>query len=289
MTSDRSVPVPAVSPWFAVTMTVRNNARTLAESLGTILPQLVDGGELVVVDALSDDGTQEILREAARQYPFVTVVERACHRGVGRNLAVATARAPLVLTQVDGDNRYAPRVLRTVAERLRAHGQAGLVFAVGAADQDPSSTRFYAWRRAAFDRAGGYPDTQEREDPPLLLRAFRAGFGVERCLLPRVADDLKPRAAGFAPSVPPWRRGSHTMWAARKFRVMGFRYREYARLLSLTRRTSARFGAGLVVGALAYVQGALHRDGREVLERNDAVSTAPTAAGAPSPRAGESR
>jgi hypothetical protein len=261
------------NPWFSVTMTIRNNVDTIAESLATILPLAPVGGELIVVDAESDDGTKELLDRTALRFPEVTVVSRRCNRGIGRNLAVATARSSIVLTQVDGDNRYAPGVLVKVAERLRSRPGVGLIFTVGATDQDPSSTRFYAWHRTAFDRAGGYPDTQEREDPPLLLRAFRAGFPVERCELPKVADDLKPRPVQFAASRPPWRRGGHTMWAARKFRVMGYRYRDYARLLSLTRRTTARYAAGLTIGGLAYVEGALARDGPEILTRNDAVAT----------------
>jgi glycosyltransferase involved in cell wall biosynthesis len=259
----------ATEPWFAVTMTVRNNARTIGASLGTILPQLADGGELVIVDALSDDGTQELLQGVARSHPEVTVIERACNRGVGRNLAVATARAPIVLTQVDGDNQYADGVLRQVATRLRDTPGWDAAFAVGAADWDPSSTRFYAWRRAGFVRSAGYEERQEREDPPLLLRAFRAGLRIERCLLPKLADDLKPRKAGRAPSVGPWGRGRHTMWAARKFRVMGYRYPEYVRLLRLTRRTEARYFAGAALGGAAFLQGALARDGPDVLERDD--------------------
>jgi hypothetical protein len=176
---------------------------------------------------------------------------------------------------VDADNRYAPGVFAFVADRLRADSRVGLIFAVGESDRDPSVTRFYAWRREAFERAGRYPDRQEREDPPLLLRAFRAGFGVERALLPRVADDLKPREAGHAPSVAPWRRGSHTMWAARRFRVLGFRYAEYARLLSLTRRTAPRLAAGLVLGGLAYILGALLRDDNRILELNYGVRPPP--------------
>jgi glycosyltransferase involved in cell wall biosynthesis len=270
-------------------MTVRNNISTLAESLGTILPLRPDGGELVVVDAESTDGTKELLDATARTFPELTVISRRCNRGIGRNLAVRSSTGAIVLTQVDGDNRYAPGVLVALARRLAGRPGTGLIFTVGAADHDPSSTRFYAWHRDAFERAGGYPDTQEREDPPLLLSAFRAGFPVERCLVPKVADDLKPRPAGYAPSVPPWRRGSHTMWAARKFRVMGYRYPEYSRLLWLTRRTAPRFAAGLALGAAAYLQGAVHRDGREVVERNDPVPPAPTASVTPPPGAPETR
>jgi glycosyltransferase involved in cell wall biosynthesis len=253
-------------------MTVRNNAPTIVASLDSIRPELARGGELVIVDALSNDGTQGILEGIARADPRVTVVEKPGNRGVGRNLAVATSRAPIVITQVDGDNRYAPGALSTVAAYARAHPEVGLVFTVGALDRDPSTTRFFAWRREAFDRAGGYPLQQEREDPPLLLRAFRAGFLVKRFELPMIATDLKTRAVGNAPTVSPWRRSGHTMRAARKFRLMGFRYGEYLRLLWLTRRTALRFGAAVVVGGLAYLEGAVRRDEPAYLERDDPVS-----------------
>jgi len=270
---------PPPAPWFAVTMTIRNNVSTLPVTLPSILGQLAAGGELVIVDAESTDGTASLLSEAARANPSVHVVSRPCNRGIGRNLAVERSTAPIVLTQVDADNRYAPGVMAEVARHLRDHPEVDAAFAVGGADGDPSSTRFYAWRREAFARAGGYPDTQEREDPPLLLRAFRAGLRIDRCYLPHVAEDLKPRREGRAPTVSPWQRSYHTRWAARKFRVMGFRYGEYLRLLRLTRRTTSRFLAGAALGAVAYAEGALHRDGRAVLERDDEPRASPSSTG----------
>jgi len=267
---------PPSNPWFSVTMTVRNNIDTIVDSLGSILPLREHGGEVVIVDAESNDGTKEFLDRTAAGASELVVVSRRCNRGVGRNLAVTTARAPIVLTQVDGDNRYATGVLVTVADHLRSEPRVGLIFTVGMSDRDPSLTRFYAWQRAAFEQAGGYPDTQEREDPPLLLRAFRAGFPIERYVLPKVAEDLKPRPAGFAPNFSPWGRAVHTMWAARRFRVLGFRYTEYARLLWLTRRTPTRLGAGLILGWMAYLQGVLHRDGQEVVDRDVKVRPPPT-------------
>jgi glycosyltransferase involved in cell wall biosynthesis len=249
-------------------MTVRNNLRTISESLGSILPVEAVGGEVVVVDAVSTDGTAEWLGRATQEHAGLTVVSEPCNRGVGRNLAVRRARGSIVLTQVDADNRYSDGVLVQVAERLRARPELGLLFTVGQTDPDPSVTRFYAWQRAAFERAGGYPDAQDREDPPLLLRAFRAGVRIERCVVPRIAVDLKTRPGDFAPNVAPWRRRGHTMRAARRFRVLGFRFPEYVRLLYLTRRTPVRFLAGVVVGGWAYLQGAIRHDGPEILERD---------------------
>ncbi|MGA8665099.1 MAG: glycosyltransferase family A protein [Thermoplasmata archaeon] len=266
-------------------MTVRNNAGTLRDSLETVLPQVAGEGELVIVDSLSNDGTQAILAEVARTHPEVTVIERSCHRGDGRNLAVALAHTSIVVTQVDGDNRYAPGVLRALALHVRDHPSCDAAFGIGNGDFDPSSTHVYAWRKEAFERVGGYEPRQEREEPPLWLRAFRGGLRFERVLLPRLADDLKPRRAGSSPTVSPWRRGTHMMWGARIFRVIGFRYPEYVRLLRLTRRTTARFLAGITIGGVAYLQGAWHGDGPDILLR-DIPPTAPGLAPESSPPQG---
>jgi glycosyltransferase involved in cell wall biosynthesis len=271
----------SAAPWFSVTMTVRNNIDTIAESLGSIVPLRGAGGEVVIVDAASTDGTKEFLDRRAAGAPELVVVSQPCNRGVGRNLAVSRSRGPIVLTQVDGDNRYAPGVFAAVAAHLRGSPAVDLVFTVGMQDRDPSLTRFYAWRRPAFERAGGYPDRQGREDPPLLLHAFRARLRIERWVLPHVAEDLKPRPPGYAPNFSPWGRARPTLWAARRFRVLEFRYTEYVRLLWLTRRTPARFCAGLVLGLCGYVQGVLHRDGPEVLVREPEVAFT----GAPPPDA----
>ncbi len=252
-------------PWFSVTMTVRNNVGSIDAALESVVPQC-EGAEVVIVDAVSTDGTSERLATWARQHPEVRVWSEPCNRGRGRNLAVQRSRAPVVLTQVDADNRYADGVLSGLAAKVRDDPTVDVGFAVGLTDRDPSVSRFYAWRRSAFDRAGGYPDRQEREDPPLLLAAFRAGLTVRRFAVPEVAEDLKARHGSRAPEARPWGRGGHAMRAARRFRVLGFSYGEYLRLLWLTRRTTSRFVAGVGAGTVGYLIGGLRRDGPEVLE-----------------------
>jgi len=256
-------------PWFAVTMTVRNNVDTIARSLATIAPQVAEDGELSVVDGGSTDGTIVALEAFARGRPNVQVASVPCNRGRGRNLAVGAARAPIVLTHVDGDNLYAEGVLRRVAEALRDRPELDLLLAIGEGDRDPSSSRFYAWRREAYDRIGGYVETQFMEDLGTLLRVFRAGLRVDRVRVPRVADDLKPRRPRQAPSVGPWRRSNHVFRAARKFRIIGYRYGEYLRFLWLTRRTRARYAAGAAVGAVAFLEGAVTHDSLSFLTEED--------------------
>jgi glycosyltransferase involved in cell wall biosynthesis len=256
---------PTASPWFSVTMTVRNNAATIERCLASILGQLGTEGEVFVVDPRSTDGTWEQLERLAASDARLSVRSEACNRGVGRNLAVRASRGAVVLTQFDGDNVYAPGVIERTARETRDHAGTDVTFAVGLEDWDPSTTRFYAWRREAFWRAGGYPDRQEQDDPPLLLGAFRHGLSMRRLALERVATDLKPRAPRFAASVGPWGRFRHSLWAARRFRVLGFRWAEFLGFLRLTRRSTVRYLVGATVGTLGYLLGALRKDGVEIL------------------------
>ncbi len=253
------------APWFSVTMTVRNNATTIRESLASILPDLGSDGELVIVDARSTDGTWEYLEGLARSDPRVRASSQECNRGTGRNLAAAAARGNILLTQVDGDNRYAPGIVAALARATRDVEGTDVTFAVGLEDWDPSTSRFYAWKREAYQRTGGYPNRQEVDDPPLLLSAFRHGLRARRLAVPHVAWDLKPRPARWAAGVGPWRRARHSIWAARRFRVIGFRLPEFIRLLWLTRRTGLRFFVGVGVATVGYVVGAIRRDGEATL------------------------
>jgi len=256
-------------PWFAVTMTVRNNVDTIERSVRTILPQLGADGELSVVDGGSTDGTMAVLATLAGSFPNVRAESVPSNRGQGRNLAVRASGAPIVLTHVDGDNLYADGVLREVAASLRARTDLDVVMAIGERDRDPSVSRFYAWRRAGFDRIGGYVETQFMEDLGTLLKAFRAGLRIERLRVPRVAEDLKPRRPREAPSVGPWQRSNHVYRAARKFRILGFRYHEYLRFLRLTGRTRARLAAGVALGSWAFFVGWATRDSLAFLRPED--------------------
>jgi glycosyltransferase involved in cell wall biosynthesis len=248
------------APWFAATMTVRNNADTIRDAVASIAPDLEQGGELTVVDAESTDGTWPILVSVGEHNPRIRVRQVACNRGTGRNLAVGMSRAPVVLTTIDADNRYAPGVLARVAAAVRDSPRWDMLMAIGLEDRDPSSSRFYAWKRERLLEVGGFPDTQYMEEDGLLLRALRRPLRVGRFAAEHVAEDLKARPAHHLPNVPVWRRYGHTVRAARKFQWFGFRFPEYARFLWMTRRGPARFGAGFTLSAYGYLRGAASRD-----------------------------
>ncbi|HTW77296.1 MAG TPA: glycosyltransferase [Thermoplasmata archaeon] len=248
-----SPPSAEAAPWFALTMTVRNNAGSIASTLASIVPELDAGGELAIVDAVSTDATRSEIARVCGADPRVRVVSEPCNRGEGRNRAIALTRAPIVLTQIDADNRYLPGVLRSAAAAVRAASSESILNAVGTEDPNPSSTRFFGWRRATLERLGGYPNVQVAEELGLVLRAYRARVPFFRFVVPRIADDLKPRAPTHGSRSPPWRRSHVTIRAAKKFGVLGYSYREFARYLAMTRRTGARYAAGLALGTVGYV------------------------------------
>jgi glycosyltransferase involved in cell wall biosynthesis len=243
---------PGAAPWFALTMTVRNNAGTIARCLASLRPELDAGGELAIVDAESTDGTRGEIDRSVEGDPRVRVVTEPCNRGRGRNRAVALTTAPNVVTQLDADNVYHAGVLRSAAAALRSVGTGRVLNGVAELDPNPSSTRFFVWPRATFTRLGGYPEVQVAEELGLVLRAYRGGARFDRFVVPRIADDLKPRAATHGSKAPAWRRGHVTIRAAKKFGVLGYSYREYVRYLSMTRRTLPKFVAGVGLGTLGY-------------------------------------
>lgn len=244
----------SAGPRFALTMTVRNNAGTIAASLASILPQLGSDGELAIVDAQSTDATVDEIRRAAAGHPNVTVVSQPCNRGQGRNRAIALTRAPIVVTQLDADNRYADGVIRSAALALEPETGVSVLNLVGRDDGNPSSTRFFVWRREALARAGGYPNVQYAEELGLVLRAFRAGLIFRRRMVPALATDLKVRPAGHGSTLGAWRRGHVALRASKKFALLGFRFGEFVRYLGLTRRTYVRYLAGVALAAVGYVE-----------------------------------
>ncbi len=240
------------APAFAVTLTTRNNAATVRECLESILPQVRGVGEVVVVDAGSTDGTAEILAELSRAWPELTVVSAPLNRGEGRSRAVRESRAPIVLSQVDADNRYFPGSF-VAAATATASSDRDLLLVEGEHDPNPSCTRCYAWKRTSFERLGGYPPIQYEEDLAVIQHALHDGLRLGAYRVPRLGDDLKPRGPTTAFRLPVHRRLAPFVRTARLFRRLGYGYLEYTRFLWLTRRGAARFVGGVGLAAYAYL------------------------------------
>ncbi len=81
-------------------VTVRNEAANLPKLLDSLAVQSALR-EVIVVDAMSTDGSDAVARGYAGRLPM-TVIRQACGRGEGRNIGIAAATADLVAF-TDGD------------------------------------------------------------------------------------------------------------------------------------------------------------------------------------------
>ncbi|HEV2428812.1 MAG TPA: glycosyltransferase [Thermoplasmata archaeon] len=181
---------PAVPDLVSIVLTVRNEERHLARLFESLLVQSPPF-EIVLVDALSRDGTLAIAEGYAHRFPGqVRAVQRSGSRGIGRNVGVALARGEFVAF-IDGDcfadSNWLARFREgwtesdVVAGRTVAVGRAqyGLLervelFQRGSDVTYPSCNLGY--RRALFVRLGGFdPRFITAEDIDLNLRAVEGG------------------------------------------------------------------------------------------------------------------
>jgi glycosyltransferase involved in cell wall biosynthesis len=107
-------------------MTTHDGARTIGESIASILTQDMPDFELVVVDDASSDATPALLRAIAD--PRLVPVRNDARLGIagGRNRGLAQCRAPYIAT-LDHDDLSDPRRLGLQAAYLDAHPDIVLV------------------------------------------------------------------------------------------------------------------------------------------------------------------
>ena len=148
--SDYSVPV------YSVCITYKNVATTLERSLISILSQLDDRFEVIIVDGGSTDGTGEVLERLQHKYGNLTVICRPCSRGLGRDIAYRHARGKYLIQGADGDMIFRP-TLQSILDYFHTNEKFFDQYALFI----PGS--FLICARDIMDKAGGWPDLQVRE------------------------------------------------------------------------------------------------------------------------------
>jgi glycosyltransferase involved in cell wall biosynthesis len=165
--------------FVSVICTVLNEGESIRALLGTLQAQTRPADEIVFVDGGSRDNTVAVLREYEDRLPLRVVVAPRANISRGRNIAVATARGDIIAS-CDAGVRLEPQWLAELVRPIEA-GQAEVTagffvsdprstfeVALGATtlpdveDIDPAtflpSSRSVAFTRAAYERAGGYPE-----------------------------------------------------------------------------------------------------------------------------------
>ena len=163
-----------VEPKYSICITHFNNAPTVKQSLESILNQIDDNFEVIVVDNVSTDGSYEILKEFA-SLGKIKLIRAKCSRGKGREIAFENSRGKYVIANMDLDDIFKPR-LRELLVGYHAVAKEKLLWV-------SSRMKGGFWGGESFTIAprnlikelGGWRDLQIFEDLELCSRAARHG------------------------------------------------------------------------------------------------------------------
>lgn len=208
MTTSSHLPVSLI-------MTVRNEASALPGLLESLLQQTKLPSEVIVVDGGSTDGTPGIARLYASSLPICVIEKPGANISEGRNAAIEAANY-LIIAVTDAGVRLDPCWLeRLVAPLLEETGDIDVVSgffvpdaetpferAIGATvlpslpDIDPlsflPSSRSVAFRKNAWEAAGGYPEWLDYcEDLVFDLRLRE--LGKRFVFVPQAVAHFRPR------------------------------------------------------------------------------------------------
>jgi glycosyltransferase involved in cell wall biosynthesis len=191
-------------PEYSICVTHYNCGKTLEKSLSGILGQVDDSFELVVVDNLSTDGSERILRSYEGE-GRLKLVSKKCSRGTGRQIGLENASGRYVISGLDMDDTFRPTLLpllrfyRAVVDGkvLSGFGEATMI----------------APKRLLVE-LGGWHDLQFRENWDLCRRA--AGSDSYRWTIFPLVDSVNQH------------HERASIWSMTKYRYI--RYRENLRV-----------------------------------------------------------
>lgn len=165
---------------ISVIATVLNEGESLRRLLDSLVAQTQPPDEIVIVDGGSRDNTVAILREYESRLPLRVILQPRANISEGRNTAISAAQGDIIAV-TDAGVKLAPDWLARLTAPLLADETLGVVSgffvadaatlfeaAMGAtvlplaqelsADTFLPSSRSIAFRKLAWERAGGYPE-----------------------------------------------------------------------------------------------------------------------------------
>jgi len=199
----------------SVILTVLNEGEAARALLESLCQQTRQPDEVVIADGGSRDQTVAVLREYQARLPLKIVAAPGSSIAQGRNAAIRAARGDL-LAVTDAGVRCRPDWLErltapfagpeimAVAGFFCSAPQTVLETAMGATvlpearDVNPAaylpSSRSVAFRRAAWEAAGGYPEWLDYSEDVIFDLALRRKFGPF-VFVPEALVDFRPRGS----------------------------------------------------------------------------------------------
>lgn len=198
---------PDHQPTVSVIIPAYNEARVIEASVRRVLASDYPGLQLIVADDGSKDGTSAIVEQAFASDPRVTLLTLVNGgKAAALNRALAQASGEIVIA-LDADTQFEPQTIArlarwfadphigAVAGDARVGNRVNLVTRWQAVEYITAQNlerralagfdamtvvpgAVGAWRRAALDAVGGYPENTLAEDQDLTIAIQRAGWRV---------------------------------------------------------------------------------------------------------------
>jgi len=194
--------------FVSIVVTVKNEAKSIAELLDSLVVQ-EKPFEIIIVDANSSDGTQEIVKDYAKRYEQIKLFVHEGSRGEGRNFGVNKAKGDIIAFTDGGckaDKNWLKELRKKFAESFDV--VAGKTIDVGPFQNIIKRVEMrykgydvtypscnLAYKRELFKKIGGF-DTRfiTAEDIDLNLRAVDAdakiGYNENAIIYRQTAENI---------------------------------------------------------------------------------------------------
>ncbi|HEV2139116.1 MAG TPA: glycosyltransferase family A protein [Nitrososphaerales archaeon] len=152
---------------YSICITNHNTIETLRDSLESILNQIDNSFEVIVVDSLSNDGSEKVLVEY-QQREKIKLITRKCSRGQGRQIALENSLGEYVISHMDMDDVYRRELLKLIAF-YHAKCEGKVMVAISCPGNWTQNVTI--GRRELIKKIGGWRDLQYGDDWDLWSRA----------------------------------------------------------------------------------------------------------------------
>jgi glycosyltransferase involved in cell wall biosynthesis len=156
---------------YSICITQYNNAPTVGSALESLLSQIDESYEIVVVDNFSKDGSNEILRSYSASNR-IRLITKKCSRGVGRELAFENSNGEYIIANIDMDDEFRQDLPQFV-EFYHRKCEGNVLLAT--AEKERWSQNITIGPRRLIKELGGWRNLQWGEDWDLWRRAARGG------------------------------------------------------------------------------------------------------------------
>ena len=176
-----------MQPTYSICITNFNMVDSVRQSLESILNQVDERFEIIIVDSCSNDGSLDVLGDY--QGKRIRLIVQRCSIGLGRQTAIENSRGMYIISHMDMDDVFQPNLNKLL--RIYHANFEGYMLVVQRAPSRYAGIMIAP--RKLIDMIGGYKDLNYLEDRDLFSRAAQLGYFRFLKSFPIIDHSIKER------------------------------------------------------------------------------------------------